>query len=116
LEALSRGAASATFVEADRKAAAVIRRNIATLGASNTTVHASSVERFLAQASEGFDLVFLDPPYDLPTTQVSALVGSLPPGGLVVVERSSRDPFTWPQTRSGLRERRYGETALWYGR
>lgn len=118
VEALSRGAEQADFVEADRKAATVIKRNLAELGvsASRARVHVTSVDRFLSQVADGFDLVFLDPPYDVPTDEVAAVVGALPPGGLIVVERSSRDPFAWPEMRSGLRERRYGETTLWYGR
>jgi 16S rRNA (guanine966-N2)-methyltransferase len=118
LEALSRGAVRADFVEANRGAAAVIRRNVAELGLSDASaqVHATTVDRYLGRVSGGFDLVFLDPPYTVPTDEVTAIVGALPPGGLIVVERSSRDPFVWPRTRSGLRERRYGETTLWYGR
>jgi 16S rRNA (guanine966-N2)-methyltransferase len=118
LEALSRGAAEADFVEANRSAAAVIKRNVAELGAppSRARVHVSPVDRFLGAPAEGFDLIFIDPPYNVPTDEVTMIVGALPPGGLIVVERSSRDPFIWPETRSGLRERRYGETTLWYGR
>jgi 16S rRNA (guanine966-N2)-methyltransferase len=118
LEALSRGAARADFVEGNRSAAAIIKRNIAELGVppARARVHASPVERFVSHLAEGFDLIFLDPPYKMPTDEVTAVVGALPPGGLIVVERSSRDPFAWPGNRSGLRERRYGETTLWYGR
>ena len=64
-------------------------------------------------SSRYFDL---DPPYDMPTADLARLVGALPAGGLVVVERSSRGPFTWPDNRVALRERAYGETTLWYGR
>jgi 16S rRNA (guanine966-N2)-methyltransferase len=74
------------------------------------------VDRFVSTLGDGFDLVFLDPPYKMATDDVAAVVSALPPGGLIVVERSSRDAFAWPGTRSGLRERRYGETTLWYGR
>jgi len=118
LEALSRGAARADFVEADRKAAAVIKRNVAGLDlpAARARVHVSPVDRFLSHTSDRFDLIFIDPPYKLPTDELTAVVDALPPGGLVVVERSSRDPFVWPATRSALRERKYGETTLWYGR
>jgi 16S rRNA (guanine966-N2)-methyltransferase len=118
LEALSRGAAHADFVEIDRNAAAVIKRNLAELGVpqDRARVHAVPVARFVSKLAEGFDLVFLDPPYKVPTDEVAAVVSALPPGGLIVVERSSRDAFAWPESRSGLRERRYGETTLWYGR
>lgn len=118
LEALSRGAAHAEFVEKDRTAAAVIKRNIAELGVpqGRASVHAIPVDRFVSKLVDGFDLIFLDPPYSMPTEELAAVVSALPPGGLIVVERSSREAFVWPGTRSGLRERRYGETTLWYGR
>lgn len=117
LEALSRGAASADLVEADRKAVAVVRKNIADLGAAGAAVHPVTAERFVQGASGGYDLVFLDPPYALDAQAVAQLVADVPlsAAGLIVVERSSRTPFTWPNNRSGLRERRYGETTLWYG-
>jgi len=118
LEALSRGAERADFVEKNRAAVAVIGRNIAELGVpkARARVHAGPVDRFLGHTSNGFDLIFIDPPYNVPTAELTQVVAALPPGGLVVVERSSRDPFTWPDNRTGLRERAYGETTLWYGR
>jgi len=118
LESLSRGAEHADFVETNRNAAAVIKRNIAALGLpqGRARVHAVPVDRFVGTLVDGFDLVFLDPPYKLPTDEVAAVVSALPAGGLIVVERPSREPFAWPGMRSGLRERRYGETTLWYGR
>jgi 16S rRNA (guanine966-N2)-methyltransferase len=118
LEALSRGAEHADFVETDRNAAAVIKRNIAELGLppGRARVHAIPVDRFVSTLVDGFDLVFLDPPYKVSTHEVAAVVSALPLGGLIVVERPSREAFAWPESRSGLRERRYGETTLWYGR
>ena len=118
LEALSRGAAHVQFVEKDRAAAAAISQNIAALGIPKAQVRVSSgdVRRFLGHIGDDYDLIFLDPPYDLPTPDLTAIVAALPPGGLVVVERSSRDPFIWPENRTALRERAYGETTLWYGR
>ncbi len=62
LEALSRGAASATFVESDAKAAAVIRRNSEKLGASDR-VRAIAGSALSLPRSEPFDLIFADPPY-----------------------------------------------------
>jgi 16S rRNA (guanine966-N2)-methyltransferase len=121
LEALSRGAASAVFVEANAKAASVIKRNIRELGAKGF-VERSTAERYAQrQPPEPFGLIFLDPPYALATDKVAALVASLKtwntePGALFVVERSSRDPFTWPEGVEGLRDKAYGETHVWYGR
>lgn len=60
LEALSRGAASATFVESDTKAAATIRRNAEKLGASVQVLTGSALS---LPRSEPFDLIFADPPY-----------------------------------------------------
>ena len=69
-----------------------------------------------------YDVVFLDPPYPTPVTDVEAALAALrehewlADGAIVVVERSSRGPsLTWPQGLVAQRERRYGETVLWYG-
>ncbi|KAA0019832.1 16S rRNA (guanine(966)-N(2))-methyltransferase RsmD [Salinicola corii] len=62
LEALSRGAAQATFVESTAPVAKALEANIATLGAAGH-VFSVPVERFLATSSSKFDLVFLDPPF-----------------------------------------------------
>lgn len=118
LEALSRGAERVDFVEIARAAASVIRSNLVDLGVDRrrAQVHVTPAARFVGQARGPYDLVFVDPPYSLATEELTTLVAALPPGGLIVVERSSRTPFTWPETRAGLRERAYGETTLWYGR
>ena len=121
LESLSRGATHATFVESDARAAAVVKQNVETLGAPGVVVR-TTVEGYLANVSgEPFDLVFLDPPYAVTTEAVSAFVSSLAhgrtaPDALFVVERSTRDPFAWPESVEGLRSKKYGETTLWYGR
>jgi 16S rRNA (guanine966-N2)-methyltransferase len=121
IEALSRGAASATLVEADRRAAGVVRGNLTALGERDGTVIAQAVRTFLAgSAPRAMDLVFLDPPYDLSDDDLAGdlatLVdrGWLGEGALVVVERSSRSPEpTWPEGLHLVSEKRYGETALW---
>lgn len=123
LEARSRGAGVVTCVEQDRRTVALVRDNARSL-ALPVDVVASAVARHLAQPPRTpYDVVFSDPPYPLPTPEVhDDLValhahGWLTPGALVVVERSSRgEPLTWPAGYEGLRERRYGETVLWYGR
>ncbi|HET9518685.1 MAG TPA: 16S rRNA (guanine(966)-N(2))-methyltransferase RsmD [Actinoplanes sp.] len=130
LEALSRGAAHASLVESDAKAAAVIRDNIATLrvGASARLI-TGRVGHVVAQPPDGgpYDVVFADPPYastDDEVTQVQqALVdnGWLAPDAVVVIERSTRTvvrgaALSWVDGITGDRSRRYGETTLWYGR
>lgn len=66
LEALSRGAASATFVERSPTVAATLKRSIATLGADDTVLHVGDAVAWLGQAApRRYDVVFLDPPYAL---------------------------------------------------
>ncbi len=120
IEALSRGAASAVFVESDARAASVIKANITELRVPGI-VRRTTAERFVSAPDvEAFDLVFVDPPYALATATVADLVGSLLPAtdddALFVVERSTRDPFAWPDGVEALRDRKYGETTLWFGR
>ncbi|WP_459547277.1 16S rRNA (guanine(966)-N(2))-methyltransferase RsmD [Nocardia sp. X0981] len=120
LEALSRGAAAALLVESDRRAAAVLRGNIAELGLTGAQVRIGSVAQVLAHGGAGtFDLVFADPPYDLPTGAVhadlTALVehGWLAPEALLLVERSVRSAeIAWPPGLAGRAARRYGETRV----
>ncbi len=125
LEAVSRGAVHATLVEADRRTAQVIRRNVRELGVSGSVdVVAEKVRSFLRTPPPApYDLVVLDPPYDVPNDEVSAVLEVVTSpswwssDGIVVVERSSRDgAFAWPEAVEPLVDRRYGETTLWYGR
>ncbi len=117
IEALSRGAATATFVESDEAAAAVVRANLTGLGLGEGHVVTGEVERFLGGTPAAFDLVLADPPYRAPIgTALAALVGWLAPGAVVVVERATRDaPLAWPEGICHDRSRRYGEATLWYG-
>lgn len=118
LEALSRGAAHADLVESDPRVVRVLHRNVADLGAP-ARVHRSRVEVFVERAGGPWDLVFLDPPYAVPTAEVSSVVAALRDAvdeeAVVVVERAGRDPFTWPSGFDALRDKAYGETRLWYG-
>lgn len=116
LEALSRGAEHATLVEHDRRTADVIRANAKDLGAS-ATVRAMKVDVFLAGGEGPYDLVFADPPYAqaIEATLV-ALVPHLADDALVIVERSSRTPFAWPDGYDALRDKKYGETHVWQAR
>lgn len=123
LEALSRGAAYARLVDADAKAVRTIRANVADLGFDSADVTRGSVVKVVTSAAPSvpYDLVLADPPYDLAVSELSEVLaalakGWLTPDALVVVERSSRgEPLIWPPGLEALRERRYGETMLWYG-
>ena len=91
-EALSRGAAHATFVEQDASAAAVIRRNADRLGAS---VHLLMASALMLPRSAPFDLIFADPPYGPGSGSgvVKAVIGAdwLAPGGWMSVETSKEE-------------------------
>jgi 16S rRNA (guanine966-N2)-methyltransferase len=91
-EALSRAAASATFVESDGKAAALIRRNADKLGAAVQILGGSALA---LPRSEPFDLVFADPPYGKGTgtavVEAVSKAGWLAPGGWMSVETGRRD-------------------------
>ncbi len=72
LEALSRGAATAMFVESDQRAAAVIDQNIKALGVTGATLRRGTVASVLAAGAEtAVDLVFADPPYDVSAAEVN---------------------------------------------
>jgi 16S rRNA (guanine966-N2)-methyltransferase len=92
LEALSRGAASATFVETDRDACRTIDRNIAKLRVTGATVLQRDVFQVLATETRTHDLVLVDPPYDFDqdTRLAPYLARALAPDGLVVYETTSR--------------------------
>ena len=112
------------LVEADARAAAVIRDNVRAIGAADggaVDVRQDSVARVLsAEPVAAYDVAFLDPPYaDAVDDDLQALVahGWLAAGAVVVVERASRGPaLQWPAGVDAVRSRRYGEATLWYGR
>lgn len=120
LEALSRGAASVLFVESDRRAAEVIARNIATVALPGAAVRRGQVGAVLSVAPDRpMDLVIADPPYDLSTAQVQAVLAALAahrwvgPGSVVVVERPVSAPeLVWPAGWTPWPVRRYGDTRL----
>jgi 16S rRNA (guanine966-N2)-methyltransferase len=124
LEALSRGASEAVLVERQRRVAALIRRNAEALGLTGWTVVAEPVRAYVRSGdAQPFDVVFLDPPYATDSDELAAVLTDvvrrdwLVDDAYVVVERSRRDPAPdWPDGIEPLRDRRYGETVLWYGR
>src|SRR3954447_13995710 len=122
LEAWSRGAGVVTLVEQDSRTAAMIAGNARDLGFSRADVVTASVATVLARTPTApYDVGFLDPPYaqaeDDLAADLAALLAQewLVPGAMVVVERGSRGPEpAWPVGFTGSREKKYGETVLWY--
>lgn len=121
LEAASRGAAHVTLVDSSRQAVEVCRRNVRELGLSTVSVVLDRAERFVVNAPAApWDLVLLDPPYDVPEDVVDAVLEALAgpevltAGAIVVVERSKRSaPPTWPAGWEALAHKDYGETSVW---
>lgn len=118
LEALSRGASSATFVERGRKALVALRENVATVGLGGVIV-AQAVDEFLSSPGpRTYHLVFVDPPWDLPTTAIDAHLARidslLEPGAEIVVTRREGDDA--PAPLSGwtvATDRRYGDARIY---
>lgn len=117
IEALSRGAATAMFVERGRHALATLRDNLRRAGVeARASVHAGDVLRFLdgLPPDARFDLAVLDPPYEERNIRapLERLVPHLAPGGIVVVKHFWRTDVDAPPGLASTRVRRFGETAL----
>jgi 16S rRNA (guanine966-N2)-methyltransferase len=114
IEALSRGAATAVFVDDDPKAIATIRENLRALGLE-ARVHKRPALAYLDNASDGpFDLVFLDPPYSSASELAGPLSERLPPlltkSARIVSESDKRHPLLLALPL--LDERVYGDTRI----
>ena len=119
LEALSRGAARATFVEANPKTAAVMARNVDALGFGGTVLSRPVATALAMRGGGPFDLVLADPPYETSAEEVNAMLAALAAGGwtaagtVVAVERRRSSPsLTWPDGWSIWSPRHYGDTRL----
>lgn len=119
IEALSRGAHDAVFVDIDRDACSIILRNLeATDLRAHGVIRRADVVRFLSRrAQTPFDVVFLDPPYSRGLGFVSRVLGKvaagdwLRQGGTVVVEAQDGQ-IEWPSGFRETRTRRFGRTRV----
>jgi len=114
LEALSRGAKSATFVEKDRIAQKVIASNIERLGVMDKTkLRKAPVASWLETTTQQFDLIFVDPPYHDPQlSTVMKLIGLLKPNGLMVLSYPGRGEVPTELGVVVVDNRSYGDAAL----
>jgi 16S rRNA (guanine966-N2)-methyltransferase len=116
LEALSRGARFATFIENDRDARETLAANIKTLGEGARTRLLVADATTPPRSDGPYDLVFLDPPYRsglaAPALEALSRAGWLGPGALVIVELAAREDFEPPSGFDLLEERRYGAGRL----
>jgi 16S rRNA (guanine966-N2)-methyltransferase len=125
IEALSRGAPSAVFVEQDGAARRALRDNIERLGlADRARVVRADAARAVAEleaAAERFAVVFLDPPYDSPRAAAAleavAAGGILLAGAVVVIQHGTKTPpVSAPGALTSWKARRFGETTLTFFR
>ena len=118
LEALSRGAAFALFIDDGAEARALLRENVATLGLGGTTriFRRDATKLGAAHPIEPFSVAFLDPPYGRGLAEqalASARTGGwLAPGALVVVEEAAKPGFAAPEGFDELERRSYDDSAL----
>ncbi len=125
LESASRGAASVDLVERDRVAFGLLEQNVKSILSSfekqgiSTKIQAHNLDaqRYLKSATGEFDLVFVDPPYEFPNTELEKLLVSIADAlsekGLVIVERSSRSEQLEIEALELQSSKTYGDTGVW---
>ncbi len=123
LEARSRGAGEVILVDREAAVARVISANIAAVGLSGVRCERADVQAFLRGPASVHDVVFIDPPYDMPRQRVEEILhtlsrGWLAEGAVVVVERGDAG-ISWPAGFEDRWARGFGGThvmrAVWYG-
>jgi len=119
IEALSRGAAFAMFVDMSREAITIIKKNIELCGFTNAKIfpHPVSVAiEYFGKHNEKFDLIFVDPPYlkNLvnPTLEDIAAKGILKENGQIIVEHSPKEPIKEISGLALTDTRKYGQTLI----
>jgi 16S rRNA (guanine966-N2)-methyltransferase len=116
LEALSRGAGAAVFIEQDSAALAALRKNIAALGESGRSRIISGDATRPPRAQAACAVVFLDPPYRSglagPALTALAAAGWFAPGALAIIELAAREELPPAAGFAVIDERRYGAARL----
>lgn len=120
LEAISRGAAHATFIDSGREAIDLIRKNIAICKFEDQTsllpyAAATAIAKLGSQGAQ-FDLIFVDPPYNknlvTPSIQQVADANLLAPDGQIICEHFPKEVLTPPTDYLVADERKYGQTLI----
>lgn len=120
IEALSRGARRAVLVEASQPAAAVCRTNLTTLKITSAQVITNKAQDFVVRKpATPWDVVFLDPPYNIIEEELTAILAALVPSvddrAVIVVERPYRSPEpTLPSKWRMITDKKYGDTVVYY--
>jgi 16S rRNA (guanine966-N2)-methyltransferase len=125
VEALSRGASLVHAVEADADTAEIAISNFKLLNepSQKHKVFHSRVARFLqSEFPVKYDIIFMDPPYDMPNNDIEDLIDTimvrdlLQPRGMIAIERVSKgEPFIWPARMELEKIRSYGQGSIFYG-
>lgn len=116
IEALSRGAREATFIEKERSSAACIRANLEDLGLEAKVYQkdAKIILKRLAKQKMQFEIIYMDPPYALNIETFLELIPPLlAPDGILIVEQSKRTPSELPLFEK-IKEKRIGDTILYF--
>lgn len=125
-EALSRGATLVHGVEKESDAIKTITTNSEIVAKAGPTgkfhLYSMSVQRFVSDpAHDQYHLVYIDPPYDLPSSQLEEILRLLAQGNFlksdafIAVERRAKGgQFTWPQSYEPVRDRNYGQATIYY--
>jgi 16S rRNA (guanine966-N2)-methyltransferase len=115
IEALSRGAAHVTFIERDPRALKLIAENVARCGiADGYTIERGDATVSLTRQATAYDVVFLDPPYDMPQLHALLSVASshLADNGVIVLERATRTAVEAPSGLVRVRDVKSGDSSL----
>lgn len=125
-EALSRGATLVHSVEKESDAIKTITTNSELVAKAGPTgkfhLYSMSVQRFVSDpAHDQYHLVYIDPPYDFPSSELEEILRLLAQGNFlkgdafIAVERRAKGgQFTWPQSYEPVRERNYGQATIYY--
>jgi 16S rRNA (guanine966-N2)-methyltransferase len=126
VEALSRGASIVIGIDNEEKATNVARQNFQLIeklsGIGTYSVFTMSVGKYLDKPADiPFDIIFVDPPYELPNNEIeknlSALVSNkyLKASSVIAVERDSKSrPLVWPTGLAEVKIRKYGAATIYY--
>ncbi len=121
LEAISRGAQQVFFVEHDKQTCKILRSNIQTFVKAHACpimcVQALHALKQLCRRLIRFDIVFMDPPYDMNVSPVLNRLASnaiVKPGGRIVLERSKHTMDTIPEFFTVIKEKTYGYTRIMF--
>lgn len=117
IEALSRGAKRVTFVEKNRKCVDVIKKNLDILGClGKVSLYCMSVEDFVKFSDSVYEIIYLDPPYNLDCSNVIKEIlskGLLANSGIIIWETSVRSNIN-RESLNIVKEKRYGESLVLY--